>query len=248
MQEDSSKTFSPLLDPSLIVSEIFGPTLQGEGPSLGKPAIFVRLGTCNLHCVWCDTAYTWDASRFDLSKELKRMTGKEILKEVDDIACRMWDPLRPIIVISGGEPMIQSLKLGPLLKYWSANGWSVEIETNGTFSPMGWEYSPHYNVSPKLSGSENQDKAPLDTDILREYVQRPAVFKFVVSEPSELNEVDGIILGAQIPRSRVYIMPQGIDIQTLSRTGAAIADGVIQRGYNMTTRLHVQLWGNTRAR
>ena len=57
----------------LVVAEIFGPTWQGEGPSAGQVAAFVRLGLCNLTCAWCDTAYTWDRSRFDLRAELRRM-------------------------------------------------------------------------------------------------------------------------------------------------------------------------------
>jgi 7-carboxy-7-deazaguanine synthase len=44
----------------LLVSEISGPTLQGEVPSAWQAAAFVRLGGCNLSCRWCDTAYTWD--------------------------------------------------------------------------------------------------------------------------------------------------------------------------------------------
>ena len=39
--------------------EIFH-TLQGEGLSAGKPAVFIRASLCNLHCVWCDTDYTWN--------------------------------------------------------------------------------------------------------------------------------------------------------------------------------------------
>ena len=42
--------------------EIFA-SLQGEGPSQGKPCAFVRLSRCNLACVWCDTAYTWHFDR-----------------------------------------------------------------------------------------------------------------------------------------------------------------------------------------
>ena len=45
---------------SLTVSEIFGPTFQGEGPFTGRAAVFLRLGRCNLDCKWCDTPYTWD--------------------------------------------------------------------------------------------------------------------------------------------------------------------------------------------
>ena len=44
----------------LAVSEIFGPTHQGEGPSTGRLCGFVRLARCNLSCLWCDTPYTWD--------------------------------------------------------------------------------------------------------------------------------------------------------------------------------------------
>ena len=39
--------------------EIFH-TIQGEGVSAGMPAVFIRASRCNLHCVWCDTAYTWN--------------------------------------------------------------------------------------------------------------------------------------------------------------------------------------------
>jgi 7-carboxy-7-deazaguanine synthase len=59
--------------PPLVVSEVFGPTIQGEGPHAGQRAAFVRLGGCNLTCTWCDTAYTWDARRYDLRAELHRV-------------------------------------------------------------------------------------------------------------------------------------------------------------------------------
>ena len=56
----------------LVVSEVFGPTFQGEGPSSGQRAMFVRLGRCNLDCAFCDTAYTWDWTRYDPDAELRR--------------------------------------------------------------------------------------------------------------------------------------------------------------------------------
>ena len=39
------------------ISEIFGPTIQGEGPLIGRPTVFVRTGGCDYRCAWCDTLY-----------------------------------------------------------------------------------------------------------------------------------------------------------------------------------------------
>ena len=59
-------------DGGLVVAEVFGPTFQGEGPSTGQRAGFVRLGRCNLDCSWCDTPYTWDWERFDPAAATRR--------------------------------------------------------------------------------------------------------------------------------------------------------------------------------
>src|SRR3954452_24909384 len=85
--------------PSVVVAEVFGPTIQGEGRNLGQRAAFVRLGGCNLHCTWCDTPYTWDASRYDLRAEMSRRPVAEIVAEVR--------PMRPhVVVLTGGEPLL----------------------------------------------------------------------------------------------------------------------------------------------
>jgi organic radical activating enzyme len=57
----------------LLVAEMFGPTFQGEGPSAGQRAVFVRTSRCNLSCSWCDTPHTWDWSRFDPHAEARRI-------------------------------------------------------------------------------------------------------------------------------------------------------------------------------
>ena len=69
--------------PGLLVAERFGverPTFQGEGPSSGVPALFIRLSRCNLTCTWCDTPYTWDTSRFDVVDEPPGQVPGQVLR------------------------------------------------------------------------------------------------------------------------------------------------------------------------
>ena len=70
---------------TLVVNEVFGPTVQGEGPSAGRRCGFVRLGRCNQACTWCDTAYTWDWARYDPAVELHELSVEEVLARLDEM-------------------------------------------------------------------------------------------------------------------------------------------------------------------
>ena len=82
----------------LLVAELFGPTFQGEGPSAGQQALFVRLSRCNLSCRWCDTSYTWDWSRFDPHAEARRLPVPEVARWL-----LQW-PVRLVVVTDGTIP------------------------------------------------------------------------------------------------------------------------------------------------
>ena len=224
---------------NLIISEVFGPTIQGEGPSAGHKASFIRLGGCNLTCVWCDTPYTWDWTRFNPRRELHRRTVKQL---VDDNRVK-GDHL---VVITGGEPMLQVKRLGDLIAKLAPR--RVEIETNGTIPPAAWFNSNvSYNVSPKLENSGVAFAKRRNDDVLSAYVNwRSAIFKFVASSPDDLQEVDDLVKKLEIPVARVYIMPEAIDVETLDTRLKALADGVMDRGYVLRDRLHIRLWGNIR--
>lgn len=227
---------------SLVVSEIFGPTVQGEGPDLGRRCGFVRLGRCNLACEWCDTPYTWDWSRYDASEELTTHS-------IDAVIARLSTMAIDTVVLTGGEPLLQQRRLVPLVEQFRRLRWRAHVETAGT---IAWQHDPklidRWVVSPKLANSGMTARRRLRFDVLRGFVDLGAQFKFVVVEPEDLDEVAAIAARVDIPPTSIWIMPEGTSAKTVATRTAALADGVIARGWNLTTRLHVLAWGNKRAK
>ncbi|MEM9068812.1 MAG: 7-carboxy-7-deazaguanine synthase QueE [Myxococcota bacterium] len=219
----------------LLVSEIFD-SVQGEGPSVGRPCTFLRLGLCNLRCAWCDTPYTWDASRYDLRAEIRTMDLATVRHQVSK-ATR--------IVLTGGEPLLQQEALEALLHDLSA---TIEVETAGTLVPRERfaEQVAQWNVSPKLTSAGNGAKSRVDPALRWFAAQPSAFFKFVVQGEGDLVEAREMIETYGIPADRVWLMPEGTDAETLASRSAWLADHCIRDGYNLGTRLHITLWGDRR--
>jgi 7-carboxy-7-deazaguanine synthase len=226
----------------LVVSEVFGPTFQGEGPSLGRRAGFVRLGRCNLDCEWCDSAYTWDWSRFDSAAELRSLAIDDVVAQLDGMAPE-------VVVITGGEPLLQQRRLLPLLQACAERGWPVEVETNGTRSPddVLVPLVAQWNVSPKLSNSGVAATRAIRPHALAAFqATGRAVFKFVVADEDDLDEIARLVkLHGLAP---IWVMAEGTDPSTVLSRSRRLADAVLARGWNLTTRLHTLLWGDTRGR
>jgi organic radical activating enzyme len=225
--------------PTLVVSECFGPTIQGEGPSSGRRCSFIRLGGCNLSCSWCDTPYTWDAKRYDLREELTRRPVAEIARQV--AAHRT-----SFTVITGGEPLMHQRQQGWTVLLALLGG-DIEIETNGTIAPTAVTTARcRFNVSPKLAHSGDPEEARIKPDVLAQFAATGrAAFKFVVRNPLDLNDVEAVCALARIPHHLVWIMPEGITGPAVVATGRYVADAAVERGFNLTTRLHILLWPST---
>jgi 7-carboxy-7-deazaguanine synthase len=226
----------------LIVAEIFGPTFQGEGASAGECAAFVRLSRCNLACGWCDTPYTWDRGRFDLAAESRRMTGPQVWEAVQAIAA-------PLVVITGGEPLLQQRGLVWLASRCRSAGLRVEIETNGTICPgTGLEGIVHrFNVGLKLANSGMPARRRLRPEAIRQLVSsQRATWKFVVTGPGDLDEI--AFLQGRFALDPVWVMPEGTSSQQILGTMRELADPVLKRGWNLTPRLHTLLWDDVRGR
>ena len=97
-------------------------TLQGEGLHTGKAAYFIRLGGCDVGCVWCDVKDSWDASKHPV------MTTEQIVAEATQYDGR-------IAVITGGEPCMHDL--GTLCDALHAAGFATHIETSGAHPLSG---------------------------------------------------------------------------------------------------------------
>lgn len=229
--------------------EIFA-SLQGEGLSCGRPSTFIRLSRCNLACEWCDTAYTW---RFTGDNRPHRdglafeRTANQLSLSEADVAGRIAALGGSRLVITGGEPLLQAPALARMLAL--LEGHHVEIETNGTVAPAPAldALVDQYNVSPKLAHSGNPAELALIPARLSAWAADPrAVFKFVVAEPADLDEVLALRDAYAIPSSRIYLMPEGRDSATLRARSRWLAELCAENGLNFTDRLHIHLYGDTR--
>lgn len=105
------------------VSEIFGPTVQGEGLLIGRPTVFVRTGGCDFRCAWCDTLYAVLPNYHD---EWRPMTPEAMMIEVE----RRSGGKPVLVTLSGGNPALQPL--APLIALGHDKGYSFAMETQGS--------------------------------------------------------------------------------------------------------------------
>ncbi len=113
---------SALDDATFPVVEIFGPTVQGEGPEAGRPAYFVRFGGCDYRCSWCDSMHAVEPG---LVRAAERLSATDVIARLRD------RPSGPdLVVLSGGNPAL--LELGQLVEELQREGRQVAVETQGS--------------------------------------------------------------------------------------------------------------------
>ena len=142
------------------ISEIFGPTIQGEGPLIGRPTVFVRTAGCDYRCSWCDTLY---AVLPEYRDEWSAMTASEILTRVNGLVGN-----QPVLIsLSGGNPALQPLD--DLISLAHQSGHSLAMETQGSLAQPWFAKLDWLILSPKppSSGMET-DWAALDVDALKQ--------------------------------------------------------------------------------
>lgn len=241
----------------LLVSEQFY-THQGEGPTAGQLAYFVRLGGCNLNCWWCDTPYTWvfderhvamhrSGKQFSPQHELKRTPIYRLADSVVDSPARR-------LIVTGGEPMLQQegiLRLFERVVWRDPNRNLFEIETAGTIAPHEnfAFFNVQWNVSLKLAHSRNELEKRRVPEAISDLRSRNSVFKFVVNpsnpEP-DIDEICQLIDEFEIPGERVWLMPQGTRADEITQGLRKVNDYALSYGWNISSRTHVYIYGDER--
>jgi 7-carboxy-7-deazaguanine synthase len=224
------------------ISEIFY-SVQGEGMLVGVPSVFVRTSGCNLRCTWCDTPYTsWQPEGEERSLEF-------IVNQVNSYGASH-------VVITGGEPMIAP-EIEELTEELAERlHQHITIETAGTVDAN--VHCDLMSISPKLANStpltrdngrwaDQHERLRYQPEILRRLIQLyPYQLKFVITDPSDLQQVNAIVNDIGASRSRVLLMPEGVDAAVLAERGRWLADIAKREGFRITPRLHIDLWGNRR--
>lgn len=197
----------------LDIVEIFK-TFQGEGPFTGWPAVFVRLGGCNLACDFCDTEF----------EQFTSLDIHEIQQKIDTLA----GSTHRLIVITGGEPLRQPIER--LCEALLATGYQVQIETNGTlWRPLPEEVD--IICSPK---NQNGQYFPLRSDLL----SRITALKFIISQHHP-NYQDSAEVGQTSHNIPVYLQPMDEGDETKNATNLNHTVTLAQKyGYRISLQTH----------
>jgi 7-carboxy-7-deazaguanine synthase len=178
------------------------------------------------------------------------MTIEEILARVSKVRGEVKHA-----VLTGGEPMLFGA-LVPLAERLRAEGFVITVETAGTV----WQDLPCdlMSISPKLKNSvpagdaawsTRHDLTRYNLEVLEALVTNYAYqLKFVVTDPvSESGEIEQII--AELPPldpSRILLMPEGTDVETLKTRTPQVEAWARNRGWGVSPRLHIEMFGNKR--
>lgn len=233
------------------VSEIFGPTIQGEGVLIGLPTVFVRTGGCDYRCSWCDSLHAVESRYRD---EWRAMSSEDVWQEVTRLSG--GEPL--MVSLSGGNPAIQPL--GELIGRGHGEGYRFALETQGSVARDWFADLDVLVLSPKpLSSGMETDWDAFDTCLRLAGSKPQTVLKIVVFD--EADYAYARKTAARYPQLPVYLQPGNHTPPPPEDHDAPIdIDGVTERMRWLVERvtadrwfearvlpqLHVLLWGNKR--
>ena len=248
--------------------EIFGNTIQGEGPYLG-PAVFVRFGMCNLKCegfgctrvspngetiVGCDTSHAVSPKFKSTWTEYTKAT--DLIDAINKVGDPMLERYRELgtnkkfqIVITGGEPTMwwNSEVFQTMLKYFHSRDFHITIETNASRMiefTEDYQRALQFSMSVKLSVSGEPERKRLNFDAINNIIQNStgSYFKFVVNPETwdeTSKEILNILNSTNSSDTQVFLMPLGETIEKQLKNTRFVFDVCAKYGFSFTPRAHI---------
>ena len=217
-------------------------SIQGEGPTAGHPALFMRFQKCNLHCEsdqWvCDTLEQMKHRyNFDLEKDVIKDWGK--LDRTNRI------------IFTGGEPMMYQSQIAEIIDFITQSGRlaytpNIEIETNGTqlISEHLKGMEIQFNCSPKLSNSGNSKQMRYNLAALNRIANtKGSIFKFVIATEQDrdelLSDFDWLF---KYYSDKIWLMPAGLSRSQQWLSAPVVAQLAMDLNVKLALRNHIMIW------
>lgn len=229
------------------ISEIFGPTIQGEGALIGRPTIFVRAAGCDYRCDWCDTLFAVDTSH---AKHWRKMSPQNILDEID----RLSQNTPMSITLSGGNPALQPFE--DLIDLGQAKGYEFVMETQGSLVQDWFSKLDVLTLSPKPPSSKmTTDWAALSDCIQAAGPNTQVALKIVIFDGPDYEYAQHV--SSLYPDLSLYLQPgnhsveeqAGFDLNGVLDRLRWLAEKVAQDRWQkacVLPQLHLLAWGNQR--
>jgi organic radical activating enzyme len=223
---------------NLVISEKFY-SMQGEGQTIGVPAIFIRLAACNILC----KSESWICDSIEVWKKGTKTEFENVLSDYEISLLRRGAHL----IWTGGEPLLHMKKINEYLDYLWLNEMfrpTMEIETNGTL-PINdtlFRQLDYINCSPKLHNSGVEFEKRVNLDVISQINEHQnSIFKFVISNKSDLDEIHQDY-GGIIDHKKIVLMPAGETQEKLNETRPKVVEAALEHGYRYSDRLHIIIW------
>lgn len=235
-------------EPTFPLVEVFGPTIQGEGPDAGLPVYFMRFGLCDYRCDWCDSMYAVDP------KQMRDAGVQRVTASAAVSVLRSLPPGARRVVLSGGNPCVHDL--GGVVLELHELGLQVAVETQGSIFRDWLADVDTVIVSPKppsslMATARHAKEHEAFNRSCRDYGIDP-VFKYVAFNATDLQwALDHQATYGSIGTN--YFLSVGTepgeDVDGILRRYRELAEDVARRGITnakVLPQLHVLIWGHAR--
>lgn len=235
----------------ILISEIFGPTVQGEGALIGVPTVFVRTGGCDFRCSWCDTLYAVEPQ---FKSQWQALSAGQIMTQVHELSGGV--PL--LVTLSGGNPALQPL--AELLRLGQQQGYRFAIETQGSKAQPWFAQLDYLTLSPKPPSSGMLfDASRLEACLQAAGAQTDVQLKLVIADEQDYQWAREV--ARQFPDLPLCLQPCNLQAATPERPDQETDLGqlnaqyrwLVERvgsdrwfGVRVLPQLHVLVWNNER--